>query len=392
MSGIIVKPRAGILRGHDWVYSNEILKTFGNPSPGDVISVRDGRNRLLGSAIYNPRSIIVARRFSRQRQILDADFFRRRIALAESERNHWGVRSDLRRIVHSDADGLPGVILDRYGSVIVLQTLTAAMDARLDMLTEAVREVLAPDALIERNEAPVRKAEGLAPRTGVLFGTPAQELAFDIAGVTHRLNPKTFFEGHKTGLYLDQLENYEKIAFHAPGRRVLDCFSYRGGFGLACLNAGAVFARCVESSENAADIITETARSNGLTVEVECANVFDILKRETRAGATYDLIVLDPPSFTKTREERRDALRGFKELHIRAFQLLTPGGLLASFSCSHHVSEGLLLDTAREALLDVKRSARVVQRLFQGRDHPILALVPETAYLSGLLFEMMPGR
>lgn len=392
MSGIIVKPRAGILRGHDWVYSNEILKTFGNPAAGDVVSIRDGRDRLLGSAVFNPQSVIAARRFSRQRQDLDADFFRRRITLADSERARWGVRPDLRRIAHSDADGLPGLILDRYGPVVVLQTLTAAMDARIGLIAEAVRETLAPEALIERNDAPVRKAEGLPPRAGVLFGSLPGELEFEIAGVVHKLSPETLAGGHKTGLYLDQLENYEKIAARAAGRRVLDCFSYRGGFGLACLKAGAVSARCVESSEAAAALIAETARLNGLTVEAECANVFDVLKRETRAGAQYDLIVLDPPSFTKTRGERGGALRGFKELHLRAFQLLAPGGLLASFSCSHHIGEGLLLETAREALLDAKRSARVVEKLSQGRDHPVLALLPETAYLSGLVFEMMPGR
>src|SRR5437764_610637 len=285
MAGIVVKPRARILHGHDWVFSSEVLKVFGDPADGDVISLKDGRDHLIGSAIYNSKSQIVARRFSRRRQDLDLDFFRRRIMQASEYRDRRTVEPHLRRVVWSDSDGLPGLIIDRYGDQFVLQTLTLAMDIRKDLITTAMADLFGDIAIVERNDAPVRQAEGLELRTGVLRGTASPQTIIEIEGLKFEVD---LLRGPKTGL--------------------------------------------------------------------------------------------------------RDALRGYRELHMRAFKLLSKDGLLATFSCSHHVDDPAFLQTITDALVDARRSARRLRRFEQAPDHPVLPIVPETEYFRGFLLEMMPGR
>jgi 23S rRNA (cytosine1962-C5)-methyltransferase len=249
MAGIVVKPRARILHGHDWVFSSEVLKVFGNPADGDVISLKDGKDRLIGSAIYNSKSQIVARRFSRRRQDLDLDFFRRRIAQASEYRDRRNVDPNLRRIVWSESDGLPGVIIDRYGDHFVLQTLTRAIDLRKDLITAAMVDLFGDIVIVERNDAPVRKAEGLELRKSILQGTGSQ-IAIAIEGVKLELD---LLHGQKTGFYLDQRHNYGIVARYAGNRRVLDCFTNQGAFALACARAGAADVTGVEeSAENVA--------------------------------------------------------------------------------------------------------------------------------------------
>src|SRR5438477_7157826 len=221
MAGIVVKPRARILHGHDWVFSSEVLKVFGNPADGDVISLKDGRDRLIGSAIYNSQSQIVARRFSRRRQDLDIDFFQRRIAQASEYRDRRNLDPKLRRVVWSESDGLPGVVIDRYGDHFVLQRLKLAMDMREDLITAAMVDLFGDIAIVERNDAPVRNAEGLELRSGLLRGTPSQIMT-EIEAVKLEVD---FLRGHKTGLYLDQKHNYGIVAEHARARRILDCFT-----------------------------------------------------------------------------------------------------------------------------------------------------------------------
>ncbi len=390
MAGIVVKPRARILHGHDWVYAGEILKVYGDPAPGSVVMIKDGRDKLLGSAIYNPASQIVARRFSRQRQDLDQDFFQRRFALALKTRDHGGMSGlSARREIYSDSDGLPGLIVDRYEDFLVMQIVTLGMERARSSIIPALGSVYNSAAILERGDAAVRKAEGLEIRNCIICGNPPACVEVRIGSARFRV-PLT--DGHKTGAYLDQAENYVRLAKHARGRRVLDCFSYRGGFAIHCAAAGAAAVTAVESSAEHCAAIAENAALNGVSINVTEANVFDFLKAESRRGAKFDLVILDPPSFTKNRASTNDALRGYKEIHLRAFELLTPGGLLATFSCSHHVDAALLLDVARAALVDVRASARIVDRFQQSSDHPILALLPETAYLSGWLLEMLPGR
>ena len=393
MAGLIVKPRSRILHGHDWVYSSEVLKAFGKPANGDIVSLRDGKDRLLGSGIYNAQSQIVARRFSRQRQDLDLDFFQRRLQQALEYRQRRGLDLTACRLVWSESDGLPGVIIDRYRNAFALQTLTLAMDQRQPLIVEALHGLaaglgIADYTIVERNDAPIRRAEGLELRTGLLHGIESAQ-AVEILGLRFELD---LLHGQKTGFYLDQVENYRQVAAWASGRRVLDCFANQGAFALACARAGAEKVTAVEISQDATALISANATRNDLHVDAIAENVFDFLKRQEAARTEYDLIILDPPSFTKTKDKLQDAMRGYKEIHLRALQLLSPRGLLATFSCSHHVGADLFREMITDSLVDAKKSARLLATYRQNADHPILATIPETEYLKGFLLELAPGR
>ena len=406
MAGLVVKPRARIFHGHDWVFSGEVLKVFGNPADGDVISLKDGKDRLIGSGIYNSKSQIVARRFSRRKQGLDLDFFQRRIAQAAEYRARRGVNSRLCRMVWSESDGLPGVIVDRYGDNLVLQTLTLGMDLRKTLIVEALRHIFcratapvadsnaaggapALQSILERNDAPVRRAEGMEPRVSVLFGEAPEGTEIEVAGLRLTVD---LLHAQKTGFYLDQMANYEAVAQFAKDRRVLDCFTSQGAFALACARAGAAEVDAVEESAASLTNARRNAEQNGLHANWVEQDVFAFLRAAEKNGVEYDLIILDPPSFTKTKGGLRDALRGYHELHLRAFKLLSRDGILATFSCSHHVNEAIFNQTIADALVDARRSARRLRRFEQALDHPVLPTLPETEYFKGVLLEMMPGR
>ena len=393
MGGLVVKPRARILHGHDWVFQGEVLKVFGSPADGDVISLKDGRDRLLGSAIYNSRSQIVARRFSRRKQDLDLDFFQRRIAQAVEYRARRGIEPRLCRLVWSESDGLPGVIVDRYGDCLVLQTLTLAMDQQKELIVRALEGEEAGGApalqIIERNDAAVRRAEGMELQSGLLRGDPPNEIEIEVAGLKLQIDP---LHAQKTGFYLDQLPNYALVAEHARGRRVLDCFANQGAFGLACARAGAREVVGVEAGAESVRAAEQNSARNQLPVRWIDQDVFQFLRGAGKAEGTFDLIILDPPSFTKSKGGLHDALRGYKELHVRAFNLLSPNGMLATFSCSHHVGAEIFEKMIADALVDARRSARRLRRYQQALDHPVLPTLPETEYFRGMLLEMMPGR
>ena len=397
MAGIVVKPRARILHGHDWVFSSEVLKVFGKPADGDVISLKDGKDHLIGSAIYNSKSQIVARRFSRRKQDLDLDFFKRRITQAAEYRTRRRIDPRLCRVVWSESDGLPGLIIDRYGDCFVMQTLTLAMDMRKDLIADAIEGGIvsmsnateARATIVERNDAPVRKAEGLELRTKVFRGDAPSRIEIEIGAVNFELD---LLHGQKTGFYLDQKHNYGIVAGFARDRRVLDCFTNQGAFALICARAGASDVTGVEENSENIAAAKRNAAQNDLKVQWIEQDVFQFLRAAEKSGTQYDLIVLDPPSFTKTRSGLRDALRGYRELHMRAFKLLSKEGLLATFSCSHHVSDAAFSQTVSDALVDARRSARRLRRFEQAPDHPVLPTIPETEYFKGVLLEMMPGR
>ncbi len=369
------------------MYGTEVKKVFGEPKPGDVISLKDFRDRALGSAIYNPDSQIVARRISRRRQDLDADFFTRRLARADDYRQRLPVAAEpgVYRVIWSESDGLPGVIVDRYGEQIAFQTQTLAMDQRRDLLVEAIRERFEPEVLVERNDSVMRAAEKLETRKTVLAGKPERRTV-RVSGIVQQVD---LWEGQKTGLYLDQLDNYVDVARHASGRRVLDAFCNQGGFALAAAGAGAAEVTGVDASGGAIELAKENARAMDVEARFEEGNAFDFLREREAEGATYDLVVLDPPSFTRNRKSLRDALRGYKEIHLRALKLLEPGGLLSTFSCSHHVDHAAYLGVIREAAVDAKRNLRLVAQHGQRMDHPVLPLLPETEYLRGFTLEVM---
>lgn len=387
MPGLIIAPRARIFHGHEWIYASEIKKSFGNPQPGDVITLKDFRDRPLGSAIYNPASQIVARRFSRRRQDLDADFFVRRIRQAINLRLETpGLDETLCRIVWSESDGIPGLIVDRYGDHLSVQTLTLAMDMRKDLIRDALIEILAPKSITLRNDSSSRKAEGMEPCIELLFGDNPGPFMVHANGLDFEID---LVDGQKTGLYLDQLQAHMEVAKFSKGLRVLDCFTNQGGFALACAKAGAAKVTAVDISTSACASARKNAKLNSLSIDVIEANVFDFLKS---AEPEYDMIILDPPSFTKNKKTLMDAMRGYKEIHLRALKLLEKGGLLSTFCCSHHASRELFLENLADASVDAKKSLRLVAEHTQRADHPVLISLPETSYLKGFTSQVIATR
>ena len=381
MAGLVIKPRSRIFHGHDWIYSSEVQKIFGDPKPGDVITLKDFRDRPLGSAIYNPDSQIVARRISRRKQDLDADFFDRRLRRALNLRETMGFTEPVYRLVWSEADGLPGIVIDRYGEAFTLQTLTLAMDQLKGMIVDAMQRLFGAEiTVIERNDSSIRKAEGLEPVVGLLAGAWNGPITITVNGLIQEVD---LLEGQKTGIYLDQLDAYAAVAALSTGKNVLDCFCNQGGFAIHAAKAGAASVLAIDISESAVAATRVNAERNGLTLEAQEANVFDFLKEAETAERKFDLIILDPPSFTKSRKAVSGAMRGYKEIHLRALKLLTPDGILSTYCCSHHVSEQEFFDVIVDASVDAKRNLRLIAAHGQRRDHPVIVTLPETKYLKG---------
>lgn len=394
MAGLIVAPRARIFQGHDWVYGTEIRKVYGNPQPGDVVFLKDFKDHFLGSAIYNPQSQIACRRFSRRKQDLDRDFFLRRIRRAAEDRERLIPGEDLVRLVWSESDGLPGLIVDRYGKHLVVQTLTLAMEQRGDLIVDVLKELFEPESIMVRNDSPMLVAEGIDAFTGMVHGSAPEPFEAESRGVRFLVDLQS---GQKTGLYLDQLDNYAEVARFAKGKRVLDCFTNQGGFALACALAGAAEVTAVDISAEAVDAVRRNAELNGVSVNAIEANVFDFLRHEAvhiRDGGEpkWDMIILDPPSFTRNKKTLDGAMRGYKEIHLRALKMLPVGGVLSSFCCSHHASADLFKGSIREAAVDAPATLRLLKVHNQRADHPVLLNLPETEYLKGLSYELLAGR
>lgn len=386
MPGLIIKPRSRIFHGHEWIYASEIQKTFGDPEPGDVISLKDFKDRPLGSAIYNPMSQIVARRFSRRTQKLDQEFFTRRIGQAINYRSSLSIDPSLCRLVWSESDGLPGIIVDRYGDHLVLQTTTLAMDQRKNLIANALIELCDPQSITLRNDSSMRKAEGLEDEITMLHGEKPDPFTVEHDGSVFEIDPAN---GQKTGLFLDIMESYQSVANLAKGKKVLDVFCNQGGFSLACARAGAESVLAVDISEDATAATQRNAELTGVEVATRTANAFDFLRKHEE---TYDLIVLDPPSFTRNKKTVKDAMRGYKEIHLRALKMLNHDGILATFCCSHHATRELFLRSLQDAAVDGKRTLRMLQSHMQRLDHPIIATLPETEYLKGFTCQLAPNR
>ncbi len=388
MTALTVKPRSRLFHGHEWVYASDVQQIAGSAEPGDVVMLKDVKGKPLGSAIYNPKSQIVARRFSYRKQDLDKEFFLRRIERALNYRKTLPLDQNLCRLVWSESDGLPGLIVDRYGDHLVLQALTCAMSRRQDIIVSALVELFQPKSVIARNDSPVRKAEGLELEKGCVYGTAPAAFEFTTHGMVFQID---LLEGQKTGMYLDQLDNYSLVARHAKGRRVLDCFTNQGGFAQAAALAGAREVIAVDVSDTAVEMALKNARSAGLAIGARVDNVFDYLKLAEKQGEQYDLIVLDPPSFTKSKQSLNDAMRGYKEIHLRAMKMLQPGGILATFSCSPHEGMGEFRMMINSAAVDTRRTLRYLDSYTQRADHPVISGIPETEYLRGYALEVIGG-
>ena len=396
---VILKPREAdrIVAGHPWIYGASVMHVAPEVKDGDLVEVNDHRKHWLGIGLYNSQSKISVRVITNEHVTVDQAFFESRIraALALRQRHMPGATSF--RIVSSEGDSLSGLIVDKYDDVIVLQTPSLGMDVRKPLIVAALKAIFNPRAIIERNEMASRKFEGLPEANGVLDGTLDGPVSVNLNGLTFETDLRA---GHKTGLYLDQQANYQRTAdliALTPGANVLDCFTFLGGFALHAARAGAAHVHGIDQSADAIAAATRNATTNGLAEKCtfETANVFDWLKAQTAVGPheklipKFDAIILDPPSFTRNRASVPDALRGYKEIHLRALRLLKPGGLLATFCCSHHVDANTFQDVILSAAFDTRRVLRRVAMFSQSPDHPHIPSIPETEYLKGYAFEVV---
>lgn len=393
---LYVKPGEAdrLVAGHPWLYEGSILRLTRQPNDGDVVQVKDHRHRFIGLGFFNSRSRIRVRILTHEREELDRAFFQRRMAAALAHRRRHLAGATSFRLVNSEADLLSGLIIDIYEDVAVVQTSSLGMDQRKGMVVSILQELLPLRAVLERNDMASRRFEGLDEAQGVLAGTAPDPLLARLNGLRFQVPGAA---GHKTGMYLDQQDNYEAVSRWAKDGHVLDCFSFLGGFSLHAARAGARSVLAVDQSEEAVKAATANSVLNGLgdRTRFEQGNVFDWLKAQTTAAAgekvipRFDLIILDPPSFTRNRASVGDALRGYKEIHLRALRLLKPGGVLATFCCSHHVDARLFEDVILSAAYDARRLLRRTAVYSQSADHPILPAIPETEYLKGFAYEMV---
>ncbi len=393
---VLLKPGEAdrVVAGHPWIYHGSVLRLTQPAADGELVQVKDHRQRFLGTGFYNSRSRINVRVLSPERVEPNQAFFEERIRAALAIRQRQLPAATSFRVVNAESDFLSGLIVDKYEDVLVVQTSSLGMDQRKPLILAALQALFSPRAIVERNEAASRKFEGLPDANGILAGTLDGPVPITLNGLRFEVD---VLGGHKTGLYLDQQVNYQRVAELAKGAQVLDCFSFLGGFGLHAARAGAAHVHLLDQSAEAIAAAMRNATANNLAEKCssEAANVFDWLKAQTvtqpheKLVPRWDLIVLDPPSFTRNRASVPDALRGYKEIHLRALKLLKTGGTLATFCCSHHVDAGLFQDTVLAAAFDARRVLRRVATYSQSPDHPIIPMIPETEYLKGFAFEVV---
>ncbi len=370
--------------GHVWIYRADVTEASG-AEPGVVVRVLDRKKHFWGQALYSSKSQITLRMLTREARPFDRSFLRERILAAAAFREQVVEGATAFRVVAAEGDLLPSLIIDRYGDCFVIQTLSQGMDRLGAQIVEILQEEFSPLAILERNDVAVRGLEGLAERKGVLVGENIHEVVVEESGVKFCFD---LLDGQKTGGFLDQRENRAAARSYARGR-ALDCFCYSGGFALT-LARQCETVLGVESSPEALRLARRNQELNGITnAEWKEANCFDFLKAADQDKQRFDIVVLDPPAFDRQTSNLEAALRGYKELNLRALKILSPGGYLITCSCSYHVSEADLLGAIAEAALDARRTVTVVERRTQARDHPILLTVPETHYLKCLILRVL---
>jgi len=390
MPTLTLKPgrEKSLLRRHPWVFSGAVERVEGNPVSGETIDVLDAKGHFVARAAYSPSSQIRARvwSFDPSEQV-DAAFFRRRIRTALAHRATLSLASvtDAFRLIHAESDQIPGLIVDRYGDVLVLQSLTAGCEFWRETLADLLLEETGASTIYERSDADVRELEGLAPHVGPLRGTCPERITITEYALRFTVD---IAHGHKTGFYLDQRHNRQRVGQLARGRDVLNCFCYTGGFTVHALAGGANAVLSIDSSADALALGRENVAINGLSAEkaewLE-GDVFQLLRKLRDQARSFDMIILDPPKFAATAAQAERAARGYKDINLLAFKLLRPGGILVTFSCSGGVDADLFQKIVAGAALDAGVDASIVEHLSQGGDHPVSLHFPEGAYLKGLI-------
>lgn len=384
------KPR--LLAGHPWVFANELEALLPAEHDGSVVECRDRTGRFLGSGIYNSKSQIVWRRLSRDRVALDSAYLREALAKAVARREAL-VSGDAqssaspnpraRRLVWSESDDLPGVVVDQFDDALVVQIQTLAMEQRAKEIGDALAELVPAAEIIFRNDAPIRRLEGLPLEVHTRSGKHWEPRWTRIDGFDYWLDLQN---GQKTGFYLDQRAQHPLVAKYCAGKRVLDAFCNQGPFAMHAARAGAADVLGLDSAEEAVASARRNAERNGVRAQFDVVNVFDWLNDRARgAEPLWDVIVLDPPPFAKSKSALEGALRGYKEINLRAMKLLSPGGVLATYTCSHHMQDAELRKVLADAAADAKRKVRVLEYCHQPPDHPVLVTMPESEYLRGYI-------
>lgn len=391
-AAIYLKPKRvrPVERRHPWLFSGAIQRRDGDVAPGDLVSVHAPDGKQLALAYYNPNSQIRARVLTWRDEPIDRDFWRERLARAINQRSalQLGPQTNAVRLINAEADGVPGLIVDKYDDVLVMQCLTAGIDVRRAVIVELLVELLAPRAIVERSDVAVREKEGLPSRVDIVHGDlESRRVTIRESGLRFLVDP---LHGHKTGFYLDQRQNRAWIGRRAlvADREVLNVFAYTGGFGVYAAANGA---RHVTNVDTSADALHE-AEANFLLNAIDpdahafiAADAFQLLRDYRDNGRQFDMIVLDPPKFAHTQRDVKRATRGYKDINWLALRLLRPGGILATFSCSGAISRDLFQKVLFGAATDAGRTVQIVQSLDQSADHPILLSFPESAYLKGFL-------
>jgi 23S rRNA (cytosine1962-C5)-methyltransferase len=383
---ILLKPgrEKSLLRRHPWIFSGAVARLDGTPEPGDTVEVRAAGGEFLARAAYSPVSQIRARVWTfDESELVDADFFRKRITRAIGARA--AAPTDAMRLIHAESDGLPGLIVDRYADTLVVQFLSAGAEFWRETVADILVKLTGLACIYERSDADVRELEGLPMRVGPLRGDPPETLTITENGLQFSVN---LAQGHKTGFYLDQRLNRQSLRYLVRGRDVLDCFCYTGGFTVNALAGGAKSVLSVDASADALALCKSNVVINDLPADrhqVQEGDVFQLLRKFRDEARSFDLIVLDPPKFAPTAAQAEKAARGYKDINLLAFKLLRPGGLLVTFSCSGGVDAALFQKIVASAALDAGVDAQIIEHLEQAPDHPISLHFPEGAYLKGLV-------
>ncbi len=379
MERVVLKRTGRIQAGHVWIFSNELSTSPKKFEPGSLVEVYDNRSRFIGIGYINPHSLISVRLLTREKEAIDSDFFRRRIIDAMNYRKRFLTNDNSCRVIYSEGDFLPGLIVDKYADCLVIQILTLGMEKMKDMIVSVLDEIIKPSVIVLRNDSQSRNLEGLPLEKGMVKGALDSLPLIQEGEIAIEVDPMA---GQKTGFFLDQRGNRIALAKYINGGKGLDLFCYSGAWGLQLAKKGA-FVRFVDDSKTALSTAQRNARINNLEDHCEFVkdDVFDFLVKEIGSGRSYDFIVLDPPAFVKSRSKIKEALRGYREINATAMRLVKRGGILATSSCSYHIEKTVFLEALCDAARDAGRNARLLEYQSQGRDHPILLSVPETEYL-----------